>query len=284
MKAYIKPGYVFPISGIKCSGYEYTRRDAPNKYNKLGCIRHYVMCICPICNKEFEGRIDRLEYNPKITDGPRTYRCPTCAKGKKRDFKDPWRDCGVVNAEKKGINLSHAENFEGQIKGWMLVGKASEGKTDKYGLTYWLCTCLLCGRKEYVYSSNLKGTPSHPLKLACSVCLNHISSGALLIKNFLDENKINYIQEYTFDDLKGLKNGKLRFDFAIFKNKQLITLIEFDGKQHFEPIKYFGSEEEFKTRKIHDERKNEYCKEHHIKLIRIPYNYKNINDYLKLIN
>ena len=38
-------------------------------------------------------------------------------------------------------------------------------------------------------------------------------------------------KEYTFKDLKGIRGGCLRFDFAILnKNNSLIELIEFDGE------------------------------------------------------
>lgn len=51
-----------------------------------------------------------------------------------------------------------------------------------------------------------------------------------MINNLLIENNINYKKEYSFIDLKGIKGGPLRFDFAIFDdNNNLIELIEFDG-------------------------------------------------------
>ena len=51
------------------------------------------------------------------------------------------------------------------------------------------------------------------------------------------------------------------------------TLIEYDGDQHFKPIKYFGGEEKYNILKNNDEIKNEYCKTHKINLIRIPYTF-----------
>ena len=59
---------------------------------------------------------------------------------------------------------------------------------------------------------------------------------------------------------------KLRFDFAIFNDdNQLSHLIEYDGVQHFKES-YWGGLEEIQLR---DNLKNQYCKEHNIKLIRI---------------
>ena len=64
----------------------------------------------------------------------------------------------------------------------------------------------------------------------------------------------------------------LRFDFAVFCEKgSLRNLIEYDGKQHFEPIEFFGGIESYNQLKVNDDKKEKYCKENNIKLIRIPY-------------
>lgn len=57
------------------------------------------------------------------------------------------------------------------------------------------------------------------------------------------------------------------FDFAIFKNGKLVCLIEFDGEQHYRPIDFLGGED----KQTNDQRRNYFCREHDIPLIRIPY-------------
>jgi hypothetical protein len=47
--------------------------------------------------------------------------------------------------------------------------------------------------------------------------------------------------------------------------------IEFDGKQHFEPIKRFGGEDAFIKTKINDNIKDDFCLLEGIRLIRIKY-------------
>ena len=72
----------------------------------------------------------------------------------------------------------------------------------------------------------------------------------------------------------------LPFDFMV-KVKNNIILIEFDGLEHYEPIKYFGGLDKFNERKRNDDIKSQYCKNNNIKLIRIPYwEYDNINEIL----
>lgn len=278
--SYIKPGYSFPISEVKCKGFEYSKRDKPTKNTPQGRLRHYVICECPFCHNDFEGRIDRLE-STKNGDPPRTYGCEKCTRGKKRPWKDPWRHSINNKAEKQGININRVENLAGKIHYYLLIGNPEDGYTDKNGIAFWPCTCLICGKKEFNNHATLFGNKNTSPKTACSDCLNNLSAGALTIKNFLEKNKIKYKQEYSFEDLIGTGGKRLRFDFAIFNsNNKLVTLIEFDGEQHYKPIEYFGGETAFKTRKIHDNLKNEYCKKNKIKLIRIPYNFKDIKSYL----
>lgn len=60
-----------------------------------------------------------------------------------------------------------------------------------------------------------------------------------VIKRDEEKNNISFCEQYSFSDLKG-DVSPLKFDFAIFKKGQLKYLIEFQGKQHYEPIEYFG--------------------------------------------
>lgn len=47
--------------------------------------------------------------------------------------------------------------------------------------------------------------------------------------------------------------------------------IEYMGRQHYQPIEYFGGEESFKSRIKKDEEKKEKCEERGIKLIHFKY-------------
>lgn len=139
----------------------------------------------------------------------------------------------------------------------------------------WRCKCLLCGNTE-VYL-----TPDNMRKQYSCGC-ETTSHGEKKIKELLDEAKIEYIQEKTFSDLRFKDTNSLaRFDFYV--NGEYI--IEYDGRQHF--IKgegVFDNEEKFAKTQQHDEIKNNYCKEHSIPLIRIPFThyYDIVIDDLKL--
>ncbi|MCD3216889.1 hypothetical protein G8S55_06425 [Clostridium botulinum C] len=113
-------------------------------------------------------------------------------------------------------------------------------------------------------------TPDNFLRgFRCPVC--NESKNEKKIRNWLKQNNISFDSQYTFDDLKGVRDGLLKFDFAIFEDKEqnkLKCLIEYDGEFHYK--KYYV-EQNFEIQQIHDQRKDNYCKEHNIKLIRIPY-------------
>ena len=97
----------------------------------------------------------------------------------------------------------------------------------------------------------------------CPVCDYKKSKGEVAIYTFLQANNIQFYKEYEFPDLKGR-----RYDFYLPTEN---ICIEFDGKQHFEPINYFGGEEKFLANQRHDIEKNKYCIQNNIKLFRIPY-------------
>jgi very-short-patch-repair endonuclease len=51
----------------------------------------------------------------------------------------------------------------------------------------------------------------------------------------------------------------------------LLGLIEYDGEQHFRPVEAWGGEEKFILQKERDMRKDAYCEEKGVRLLRIPY-------------
>ncbi len=105
---------------------------------------------------------------------------------------------------------------------------------------------------------------SHQYGVGCPLC--NISKGEECIKKLLDENKIEYIREHSFRGCK-LKY-KLRFDFYLPKYDMCI---EYDGKQHFESIDYYGGVEGLNIRRSRDLIKSNYCKMNNIDLLRISY-------------
>ena len=136
-----------------------------------------------------------------------------------------------------------------------------------------IITCSIHGDFEQVSSSHLSGT-------GCPHCME--SKGERKISKFLDQKNIEYVRQKKFDDCIGLRY-KLPFDFYLPKYR---VAIEFDGKQHYEPMEYFGGLESYNRLKVNDKIKNDYCEDNFIELIRIRYDqidriYDILNECLK---
>lgn len=111
-----------------------------------------------------------------------------------------------------------------------------------------------------------KQTPDkHKSGNGCPSCKS--SKGEIKIEKFLIENKIEFIRQYKFNDCKNI--NPLPFDFYLPK---INVCIEFNGKQHYEPIKHFGGHIGFLKIQNNDNIKKEYCIKNNIKLIEIKYN------------
>lgn len=102
------------------------------------------------------------------------------------------------------------------------------------------------------------------------------SSGERRIRSFLEKVGIDYISQYRISECRYKR--PLPFDFYI-PSKEI--LIEYDGRQHFESIDYFGGDDAFKQVQFSDNIKTEYAKNNGIRLLRIKYTeYNNINKIL----
>ncbi len=127
------------------------------------------------------------------------------------------------------------------------------------GLANWICKCE-CGSKTVVAGNNLR----NGLTKSCG-CVR--SRGELEVRQELLKRNIDFVTEYSFEDLLTDKYYPCRFDFAIFKNNKLLFLLEYQGAQHYLNTN-FGKEQREQT----DIKKKEYCKEKNIKLYEIKYN------------
>lgn len=175
------------------------------------------------------------------------------------------KSCGCLRGEKAKENgKQQALKLAGQRFGHLTAIEPDESTSSG---TKWICRCD-CGKLVSVFTTNL--TKLHTTSCGCSIR----SIGEQNIETILQEYNINYSKEYSFPDLKD--KGYLRFDFAIFdKNHRLIELIEFDGRQHNSENTFSNNNlDTLEDRKRRDTIKEQYCVQHKIKLLRIPYKYR----------
>lgn len=143
----------------------------------------------------------------------------------------------------------------------------------------WRCKCD-CGNYSVVRSTSLKTG-------AIQSCgCKRFSLSEEQIANILTDLDINYAKEYRFKDLYRYKGHSLKFDFAIFNEKNtLIGLIEYQGQQHFR----LTINDEFGRvqREITDQMKRDYCLEKNIPLYEIKFDdniEQKLNEILKNMN
>ena len=110
---------------------------------------------------------------------------------------------------------------------------------------------------------------SHLQGMGCPSCND--SKGEREIAKFLDKYGIVYDRQKKFIGCRNV--FELPFDFYI---PSMRICIEFDGRQHYEPIGYFGGVSTFEKLKVNDKIKNDYCEDNYINLIRIKYDQENI--------
>lgn len=116
----------------------------------------------------------------------------------------------------------------------------------------------------------------------CPYC--NIVKGEKKIADFLLQHNIKFKLHHAYDDLIGVGNRKLSYDFYLHDYN---LLIEFQGEQHEYPVDVFGGEKQFVVQQEHDKRKRDYAQKNNIDLLEIwYYEFKNIENILsnKLFN
>ena len=213
------------------------------------------------------GYLTVLYRTDDLRKGEARWHC-SCKCGKETDVSGihlrngSVKSCGCLITEK---NQSKKIQEIGNKYGLLTVIEEAERPEKDPTHLYWRCKCE-CGNDNFIVSGVYlrNGISTH-----CG-CLSISSKGENEIKNILENNNINFIQEYSFNDL--IDKEPLRFDFAILNNdNSLKYLIEFDGIQHFKSIEFFGGQERLESQQKRDKMKNDYCKKNNIKLIRIRY-------------
>lgn len=92
------------------------------------------------------------------------------------------------------------------------------------------------------------------------------SHGEQLIRKYLEEH--NFIFKTQFKDKIGKQSYRLDF---VVKVGDVYQIIEYNGKQHYVPIEYFGGQLRFEKQQERDKLLRIHCKEKGIKLHEIPY-------------
>lgn len=270
--------------------------DCGNEFKrKYANIRPSI--VCPFCRPTFSNHIEYEKYlnDTKIQVIPkekfvsmRTKILHECLIHNKE-----WSITPDNVLKKHGCPLCRKEKFRNKVIISLEIYNDKLHKVNPYisGLEYngvHYKSLHYCDRCNNVFEIEphhlLDGTSNCPY---CQIK----SYGESVIENTLKNNNIQYIPQYTFDDCKYKR--KLPFDFAIVKNNNVLCLIEYQGEQHYHPVRFGGISYEsaiknFKSNVIRDNIKRDYCKKNDIQLFEIKYtdfdNIENILFDLGIIN
>lgn len=182
--------------------------------------------------------------------------------------------CGCYNKEMSF--LKNSIDLTNQQFGELIALKPTDKRRN--GSVIWDCLCS-CGNHNYVTQNDLVSGSVQ----SCG-CTKK-SRGERKIIQILTENNIKFEEQKTFPNGRYPNTQQLmRFDFYL---PDYNILIEYDGEQHFRPVNGWGGEDRFLQQQQRDNYKNDWCKNHNIKLIRIPYTeYNNItiNTFIQEVN
>lgn len=116
----------------------------------------------------------------------------------------------------------------------------------------------------------------------CPSCTG--SSSEKIIAAYLKQHNISFIQQYRFKLCKSRQ--PLPFDFALLNKKgEVCCLLEYQGKQHFKSIAFWGGKRGLLKQKKHDSIKLKFCKQEKIPLLYITYTediINKLNNYLSV--
>lgn len=179
------------------------------------------------------------------------------------------KSCGCKTKELIGQANSQLENeirIGDSINNTLILDLYFKNDYRGFREAWVKCQCQFCNNIYDVRYCSLKNGNTQ----SCGCVKN--SLGEKIIEKLLKEANIAFEQEKTFYDCYfSAKNVKCRFDFFV-DNKYLI---EYDGEQHYKSNKSRFNKEMVELIQARDNYKNNYCKEHGISLIRIPYTHKN---------
>lgn len=186
------------------------------------------------------GNIMSLKYMSNFFKKTRRNFCPYCAntfKGNKIG-----KTLSIEEAQKRldDIYPNEYKIIEDRYKGW-----------SKKGIILHFCGKYFeCAPRDILYHSHCP-------------CKRKISKGEEKIKQILNKYHVCYQEQKRLNEI-----SKAPFDFYIPKNN---LLIEFQGRQHYEPVEKFGGETQLEIQKEIDNRKQKIALKNGYELLYISY-------------
>lgn len=173
------------------------------------------------------------------------------------------KSCGCLKEETDKMPKGNVIEMIGKKFGHLTV--ISRQGSDGRGEALWECECDCPAHTHLtVLGSNLR--TGHTISCGCE----RRSKGELAVAQILYEHNIPFEQEKPMFQFSNKHYAK--FDFYV-DNKYLI---EYDGETHYlSNLHGWHTQGQLQAQQERDVIKNQWCKENHIPLIRIPYTHLN---------
>ena len=254
---------------------------------------HLKGCNCPICSAENIGRKksnteefvrkamlvhgDKYDYSKVNYRGSNKKVCIICKKH--GDFYQTpsnhlfGQGCHYCKRE-------HVWDKRGRITTEEFVRKAIEVHNDMYDyskveyVNFKTKVCIICHKHGNFWQS-----PSNHIKgHGCPNCKK--SLGEQQIIKVLEFYNIDYEQQKKIPNTSLFCNN--RYIYVDFYLPKYNLIIEYQGEQHYRPIRWFGGVEQFNKQQERDNAVRQYCKDNKIKLLEIPYaKQQNVSEIIK---
>ena len=224
-----------------------------NCIRKVHDIESFIQKAREIHGDKYDySKVEYIDYNKPVCiicpehgefwQTPHNHRC---GRGCKK--------CGIIsskNKQKKSI-----ESF---------IQKAREIHGDKYDyskveyINSYTPVTIICP----IHGEFWQKPHSHLNNCGCQKCKE--SKCEKEVRRLLQYNDIKYVYQASksIEELKWLGKQTLDFYLPFFK-----LAIECQGRQHFEPINFFGGIKGYLKNKENDYKKKKLCKEHNIKIL-----------------
>jgi very-short-patch-repair endonuclease len=260
----------------------YFSKNRKGQYNQT-CDRCRVRCKCPHCEYTCSSNADLQKHVKRIHNKIKDFQCPHCdhkcsengnlqAHIKQIHTKIKDFECGLCNykCSTNGHLHQHIKAVHSKIKDVKCPTCEYKCSTNSDLQRHIKAVhtkikdfeCLTC-----VYNCSKNSDLQRHIK----ICVGNEqgSSGEVKIKKVLNEMKIDY-QYNSSHEVKNENNNYLRWDFIITSCEEPL-FIEYDGRQHFEPVEHWGGQKAFEQTKKYDKLKDDYCNDNGYLLLRIPY-------------
>jgi very-short-patch-repair endonuclease/glutaredoxin/uncharacterized C2H2 Zn-finger protein/DNA-directed RNA polymerase subunit RPC12/RpoP len=265
--------------------YDLVNINNQNTIINVKCLKHGIFQAtlknlkrgigCPKCSGWYRTFDEWIElFNKAHGDGTygyylikeiknSTHKIPIfCYKCKKIFYQSP-------NAHSNKHGCPYCAGFNRTLTDWIDIFNKVHQNKYSYDLIKSINTCddkinVICP-EHGVFET----TPIRHKRSGCPKCKK--SYGEMFIEQYLKNHQINYISQKWFKNCKYIKC--LYFDFYLPEQK---ICIEYDGEQHFKPVKFGGismkeAKKIFEQNQIKDNIKNEFCRTNGIQIIRIPF-------------